>query len=495
MPFPTEEIEKFVRAGYPILNLVSWEEERVQNTLKTIGVKIHGAGCKFYVWSCTEGLTDGAGSENGGASVVEALNKVTEEPGPGFYIFKDVNYYLGDPRLVRKLKDLYQSLRKGSKTLFLLSNSLSLPNELEKEIAVIDIDLPDRSETEKIFDFVIKSFTSDTIRDSLKPNVREACINGLLGLGAIEMELALRRALVGKESLGEDTIDALLEEKAQLVRKTGTLDFIRSRVDIENVGGLENLKEWLYTRRMAFSKEAEEYGLDTPKGLLLMGISGCGKKSLCAKAIATAWSLPLLRLDLNRVYSESFGSPEEAFRRAIKTVEATAPCVLWIDEIEAGITRSGEKSGNSPTSRIFGYFLTWMQEKKCPVFVTATANQIDLLPPEVLRKGRFDEIFFITLPNRKERREIFRIHLESRGKNPDDYDLDSLAKNTEGQSGAEIEQAVVSALFESFSKDKELDDRELIIAASSIVPLSTTMRENISALERWASNRAVKASR
>ena len=494
MPFPTEEIEKFVRAGYPILNLVSWEEERVQSTLKTIGVKIHGDGCKFYVWSCTDGGKDEAESENDGARVIEALNRVTEEAGPGFYIFKDVNYYLGDPRLVRKLKDLYQSLRKGSKTLFLLSNSLSLPNELEKEVAVVDIDLPDRSETEKIFDFIIKSFTSDGIQDSLKPDLREACINGLLGLGALEMELALRRALVGKQSLSEDTIDALLEEKAQLVRKTGTLDFIRSRVDIEDVGGLQNLKEWLYTRRLAFSKEAKEYGLDTPKGLLLMGISGCGK-SLCAKAIATAWSLPLLRLDLNRVYSGVFGSPEEAFRRAIKTVEATAPCVLWIDEIEAGITRSSEKSGDSPTSRIFGYFLTWMQEKTYPVFITATANQIDLLPPEVLRKGRFDEIFFVTLPNRKERKEIFRIHLESRGKNPDDFDLDSLAKNTAGQSGAEIEQVVVSALFESFSKDKELDDRELIIAASSIVPLSTTMREEISALERWASNRAVKASR
>ncbi len=328
----------------------------------------------------------------------------------------------------------------------------------------------------------------------MKPYFREAAINALQGLGALEMELALRRTLVGRDELGEDAVDALLEEKAQLVRKSGTLDFVRARVDIDKVGGLENIKEWLEVRRLAFSSEAKEFGLDTPKGILLMGISGCGK-SLCAKAIATAWNLPLLRLDLNQVYSEAFGSPEEAFRKAIKTVEASAPCVLWIDEIEAGITRSGEKSGDSPTSRIFGYFLTWMQEKAYPVFVTATANQIDLLPPEILRKGRFDEIFFITLPNLKERKEIFRIHLQNRGKNPESFNLDSLAKNTEGLSGAEIEQAVISALFESYSKGKELDDRELIIAASSIVPLSTTMREEISKLERWASNRAVKASR
>ena len=488
MAFPTKSIETFVKAGYPILYLVSWEEERVENTLKTIGKNLHGDSSRFSVWSCTEGFREGA--EN----LVKALDRVVTEQVKGFYVFKDVNYFLDDPRLVRKLKDSYQKLRKSPCTIFILSNSLSVPIELEKEVAVIDIDLPDRAETGKIFDFVIKSYTPENVQRTVEPYFREAAINALQGLGALEMELALRRTLVGRDGLGEEAVDALLEEKAQLVRKSGTLDFVRSRVDIDKVGGLENIKEWLDVRKLAFSTEAKEFGLDTPKGILLMGISGCGK-SLCAKAIATAWNLPLLRLDLNQVYSESFGSPEEAFRKAIKTVEASAPCVLWIDEIEAGITRSGEKSGDSPTSRIFGYFLTWMQEKAYPVFVTATANQIDLLPPEILRKGRFDEIFFITLPNLKERREIFRIHLQNRGKNPDSFNLDSLAKNTEGLSGAEIEQAVISALFESYSKQKELDDRELIIAASTIVPLSTTMREEISKLERWASNRAVKASK
>lgn len=488
MAFPTKTIENFVKAGYPIIYLVSSEEERVENTIKSIGKNIYGDSGKFSVWSCTEGFRDG--SEN----LVKAIDKAVEEQSKGFYVFKDVNYFLDDPRILRKLKDAYQKLRKTSKTIYIISNLLVVPAELEKEVAVIDIDLPDRSETGKIFDFIVKSYTPESVQNTMKPSFKEAAVNALQGLGALEMELALRRTLVGREELGEGAVDALLEEKAQLVRKSGTLDFVRSRVDIDKVGGLENIKEWLKVRRLAFSSEAKEFGLDTPKGILLMGISGCGK-SLCAKAIATAWNLPLLRLDLNQVYSEAFGSPEAAFRKAIKTVEATAPCVLWIDEIEAGITRSGEKSGDSPTSRIFGYFLTWMQEKAYPVFVTATANQIDLLPPEILRKGRFDEIFFITLPNQKERREIFRIHLQNRGKNPDGFDLDSLAKNTEGLSGAEIEQAVISALFESYSKGKELDDRELIIAASSIVPLSTTMREEISKLERWASNRAMKASR
>lgn len=494
MAFPAKTIENFVKAGYPILNLVSWEEERVENAVRSIGQNIYGESSTFSVWSCTDGNNSGSAGFNGTENLVEALDRVMVEEGKGVYVFKDVNYFLDDPRIIRKLKDSYQKLRKTSKTVFVLSSSVSLPKELEKEIAVIDIDLPDRNETGKIFDYVIKSSTSESVWNSINPELSEACINALQGLGALEMELALRRTLVGRDELSEDAVETLLEEKAQLVRKSGTLDFVRDRVYIDKVGGLENIKEWLNTRHLAFSSRAREYGLDTPKGILLMGISGCGK-SLCAKAIATSWNLPLLRLDLNQVYSETFGSPEEAFRRAIKTVEASAPCVLWIDEIEAGITRSGEKSGDSPTSRIFGYFLTWMQEKSYPVFVTATANQIELLPPEILRKGRFDEIFFVTLPNQKERKEIFRIHLQNRGKNPGDFDLDSLAKNTEGLSGSEIEQAVISALFESFSKEKELDDRELVIAASSIVPLSTTMREEISKLERWASNRAVKASR
>ncbi len=482
-----------MRAGYPIVYLVSWEEERVENTIRSIGKGLYPDSPRFSVWSCTDS-GNGPGASADPSGLIGALDKVLEDSDKGFYFFKDVAFYLGDPRVIRKLKDAYQKLRKTPKTIFILANSVAIPPELEKEMAVIDIDLPDRAETGKIFDYIIKSHASEALRNSMSPTFREASINALQGLGALEMELALRRTLVGKDQLGDEAVDALLEEKAQLVRKTGTLDFVRSRVDIDEVGGLENIKEWLDVRRLAFSSKAKEFGLDVPKGVLLMGISGCGK-SLCAKAIATSWNLPLLRLDLNQVYSESQGSPEEAFRKSIKTVEATSPCVLWIDEIEAGITRSGEKSGDSPTSRIFGYFLTWMQEKNYPVFVTATANQIDLLPPEILRKGRFDEIFFVTLPNQKERREIFRIHLVNRGKSPDDFDLDSLAKNTEGLSGAEIEQAVISALFESFSHEKELTDRELIIAASSIVPLSTTMREEISKLERWASNRAVKASR
>jgi SpoVK/Ycf46/Vps4 family AAA+-type ATPase len=493
MPFPTEAIERFITAGYPILYLISWEEERIENRLKLVGEKLYQGSLNFYTWSCTDGMRgeDGEVKETGDA--IQALNKVINDKKSGFYLFKDLHFFLNDPKVIRKLKDVYQKLRRTTKTLFILSPSLILPNELDKEVTVIDVGLPDADEATIVFDSLVKS-TSDKIRNTLTSELKEKSVRAILGLGASEMELALRRTFIGREKIDEnELLHELLEEKAQLIRKSGTLEFVRTRIGLDSIGGLENLKEWLQTRALAFSPKAKEFGLDVPKGVLIMGISGCGK-SLCAKAVATAWGLPLLRLELNQVYGGTFGSPEEVFRRAIKTVEAVSPCVLWIDEIEAGITRSGEKASDSPASRIFGYFLTWMQEKEHPVFIAATANQIDLLPPEILRKGRFDEIFFVSLPSQKDRKEIFRIHLLSREKNPDSFDLDSLAKNTEGLSGAEIEQAVVSALFESFSKHKDLDNMELIIAASSIVPLSTTMREEMSKLERWASNRAIKAS-
>ncbi len=370
-----------------------------------------------------------------------------------------------------------------------------MPPELEKEMTILDIGLPDEDDARMIFDEVTTP-SEDSGRESYyTPEFREKCVHALQGLGSSEMKFSLRRILLnGEERTEEDIVTSLMDEKTLLINRIGTLEYVRGRVGLDDIGGLENLKEWLKIRALAFGPDARQYGLEMPKGLLIMGISGCGK-SLCAKAVASVWNLPLLRLDLNQLYSGLFGTPEEAFRNTIKTVEIICPCVLWIDEIEAGITRSGEKTSDSPASRIFGSFLTWMQEKKYPVFIAATANQIDLLPPEILRKRRFDEIFFVSLPSKKERKEIFRIHLINRHKDPDSFDLESLAKNTEGLSGSEIEQVVVSALFEAYAKQKELDERELIIAASSIVPLSTTMREEISRLERWASDRAVAASK
>lgn len=494
MSFPKHYLKNLVGAGYPIIYMLSRDESYVENSLMELGREVYGEQFQLVGWNSFSKFDDQSQMSD---DPVTSIHEVLDDSGSGkgFILFKDLQFYMRMPRVIRQLKDFYNlNAGKSGKHLFVISSMLNIPEDLEKEITVVDIPLPDIDETREVLNNVLARPNNAAIAQNITEELRDKCSNALLGLGSSEMELALNRSFYGKSEVVEETVDELLEEKAQLVRKSGTLDFVRSGISIDDVGGLENLKSWLETRSVAYSAKAREFGLDMPKGLLIMGISGCGK-SLCAKAVATAWNLPLLRLDLNQVYGGSMGTPEDVFRKSIKTVEATAPCVLWIDEIEAGITRSGEKTSDTPASRIFGYFLTWMQEKKAPVFVAATANQIDLLPPEILRKGRFDEIFFVTLPNKTERKQIFEIHLKQRGKDPNRFDTDSLAKNSEGLSGAEIEQAVVAALFEAFSKDKELDDTELVIAASSIVPLSTTMREDISKLERWAADRATKASR
>ena len=487
MAFPSNDIKKLIASGYPVIYLVSFDENYVEKTIKTLGQQLLGDSFNFRIWS--------AENIENGSDCSDSFEKALSSIDTGFLFVKDLNFYINDPRIMRKLKDFYNlRIGKPGKHIIIFSSSLNLPPDIEKEITVVDIPLPDFDETKQIFNSIISDEKYSEFSSQFTPELADKCIHGLLGLGAAEMELALKRSMVGKKTIDDVFIDELLEEKAQIVRKSGTLEYVRSRINLDQIGGLENIKEWLDTRANAFSSKAREFGLDIPKGMLVMGISGCGK-SLCAKAIATGWNLPLLRLDLNQVYSGLMGSPEDVFRRSIKTVEASAPCVLWIDEIEAGITRSGEKTSDTPASRIFGYFLTWMQEKDAPVFIAATANQIDLLPPEILRKGRFDEIFFVTLPNQEERNQIFQIHLRDRGKDPTLFDLSSLAKNSEGLSGAEIEQAVVSAMFDAFDKEKEIDNTSLVIATSSIVPLSTTMREEISKLERWASDRAVKASK
>ena len=487
MAFPSNDIKNLVASGYPVIYLVSFDENYVEQAIKGLGKEVLGESFNFKVWS--------ADDIEEGSNCSESLDKAINSFDTGFLFVKDLNFYIDDPKVLRKLKDFYNlRIGKQGKHIVIVSTSLNLPPEIENEITVVDIPLPDFEETKGILKTIISDEQHSELFSQITPDIEDKCIHGLLGLGAAEMELALKRSMIDKKTVDDAFIDDLLEEKAQIVRKSGTLEFVRSKISIDQIGGLGNIKEWLDTRANAFSTKARDFGLDIPKGVLVMGISGCGK-SLCAKAIATGWNLPLLRLDLNEVYSGSMGSPEDVFRRSIKTVEASAPCVLWIDEIEAGITRSGEKSADSPAARIFGYFLTWMQEKDAPVFIAATANQIDLLPPEILRKGRFDEIFFVTLPNQQERNQIFQIHLRNRGKDPTLFDLSSLAKNSDGLSGAEIEQAVISAMFDSFSKEKEIDNTSLVIATSSIVPLSTTMREEISKLERWASDRAVKASK
>jgi SpoVK/Ycf46/Vps4 family AAA+-type ATPase len=342
---------------------------------------------------------------------------------------------------------------------------------------------------------------SGRIEIAITDDGREKIAKAALGLTLNEAENAFARAMVNDGKLSDEDIDVVLDEKRQTIRKSGILEFVNVDIALEDIGGLENMKRWLEKRNNSWLDQAKKYELPAPKGVLITGVPGCGK-SLTAKAIAAAWGLPLLRMDIGKIFAGLVGSSEQNMRTAIRTAEAIAPCVLWIDEIEKGFSGSSGTGDSGTSSRVFGSFLTWMQEKTKSVFVIATANNIDKLPPEFLRKGRFDEIFFVDLPTKAERRIIWNVHLKKRLKSAEvvgnlkiDQQLsDRLADISEGYSGAEIEQAVIIGLFEAFSEQRSISEQDLTKALVNMVPLSVTQSENIEAIRDWANVRAVAAT-
>jgi SpoVK/Ycf46/Vps4 family AAA+-type ATPase len=393
--------------------------------------------------------------------------------------------------------------KQGSrpKCIVFLSPVVRLPVELEKEITVLDFDLPSVADISALFNGMIEGNKANgRVKVSLDDADIERFANAALGLTLHEAENAFARAMVRDATLGPGDIDMIYEEKRQIVGKAGILDFVKSDVKLEEVGGLGNLKRWLKKRDKSWLDSAQKYQLPAPKGVLITGIPGCGK-SLLAKAIGAGWQLPLLRLDVGRIFGSYIGQSEENLRNALRTAEAVSPSILWVDEIEKGFSQSGEGDGGT-SSRIFATFLTWMQEKAKPVFVIATANNIEGLPPELLRKGRFDEIFFVDLPTRAERMEIFRLHMGRRLRHPDvvgtlkvtEEALGKLADLTDGFIGAEIEQVVISALFDAYAESRALQWSDFSRAIRSTVPLSVTQKERIEQIRRWANERAVSAS-
>lgn len=332
---------------------------------------------------------------------------------------------------------------------------------------------------------------------NLSIEMRNRMVDAAMGMTSMEADLAFCLAAV-KDDLGDNAPYTVSSEKEQIIKKSGILDYFPKNEDLKDVGGMDVLKDWLFKRQKAYEKKARDFGLQEPKGLLLLGVPGCGK-SLTAKSIASFWNMPLLRLDIGKVFQGLVGSSEDNIRKAISTAEAVAPCVLWIDEIEKGLSgvQSSGSTDGGVTSRIFSTILTWMQEKTSPVFVVATANNINLLPPELLRKGRFDEIFFVDLPTAKERENIFSIHLQKKRQTPSNFPLETLGKKTEGFNGAEIEECIKEAMFAAYVENPDelkLMASHLINAISKTVPLSTTMKEQISSLRQWAATRAKNAS-
>jgi SpoVK/Ycf46/Vps4 family AAA+-type ATPase len=393
---------------------------------------------------------------------------------------------------VRQLRHLYRHLRRTSQTLILLSPVLELPPELQEEITVLDFPLPT---AEEIAPAIKTMIPPDKLR--LDSAGLSQLVKSCLGLTFDRIRQALAKCLLQKQFIDESAIDLVLEEKRQRIRQTEVLEFFAPTETFANIGGLENLKQWLLQRQQAFSDQARQFGLPHPKGLLLVGIQGTGK-SLCAKAIAHIWRFPLLRLDVGRLFGSLVGQSESRTRQTVQLAEALAPCVLWLDEIDKAFAGSSVSvSGDSGTSqRVLGTMLTWMQEKTSPVFVVATANNIEHLPPELLRKGRFDEIFFINLPNFQERRAIFQVHLQKyRPLTFRKFDIDLLAEKTADFSGAEIEQAIIEGMYIAFHQGRDLENDDILKAIANTFPLASTAREQIQYMQAWASQgRARSAS-
>lgn len=498
-----------VSAGVPIIQLISYEWRRIK------GFCIQAAESsdkELYLWNNVEGLRkfdlDTKNDVEEDADIrtpVEILEWFrTKSPERSILLIEDLHTYfesggreslLGQLRTISKVNTSINP--QESKVLILSQPIRALPMELEKDVYVIDISLPDVNLLKTIIREVIKEF--DISIENSPESDHDKLADAARGLTIIEAKYALREIAISKKRLTEAEVPLIIKEKEQIIKKSGILEYFHPEESLSDVGGMDNLKDWLERRRAGFDQKAEAFGMTPPKGALLLGVQGCGK-SLIAKAMASEWKLPLLRFDLGKVFGGIIGESENNIRRALDTAQTIAPSILWIDEIEKGFSgvSSSDKTDGGTTSRVFGTMLTWMQEKKDPVFVIATANNIEQLPPELLRKGRFDEIFFVDLPGPSSREAIWDIHLKKRIKtkryDKNNYDLKKLSNISKGYSGAEIEEAINEGLYKAYNLNRELEMGDLKEAIDDTVPLSKVMNERITELRKWAKVRAQLAS-
>ncbi len=505
------QLTRLFRARFPYIYLTTFEEERAISLIKNISgsEKLVRIPREVYVWTQTEGFTlDGKVIE--GTNIPDkAIDFIKKVKKNSVFVLCDFHVYFGvkgrqvDYNVVRHLRDIINSLKTDEfrKNVVFLSSELIIPDTMSKEITVLDMPLPKLEDIKAKFNkMVIQNSQIDT--SDLTPEIEEKLCKAALGLTLQEAENAFALSMVNDGKITIADLDTILSEKMQVIKKTGILEFISSEYNINDIGGLENLKGWLQKRNNSWSESAKKYCLPSPKGVLITGVPGCGK-SLTAKATSAIWQLPLLKLDFGKIFAGIVGSSEENMRKALKTAEAVAPSILWVDEIEKSLSGINSNGDSGTSSRIFGTFLNWMQEKTAPVFVIATANNISGLPPELLRKGRFDEIFFVDMPTFSERKEIFKLHLQKRLKDEsvtgsikiDDQLCEELAKMTEGFVGAEIEQIVIDSLYEAFFNKRALTFEDLTNTIKNVVPLSVTQKEQILALRSWANVRAVAATK
>jgi ATP-dependent 26S proteasome regulatory subunit len=428
---------------------------------------------------------------------VQALANMESTTVEAVFILKDFHRHMDDPVVVRRLRDVGQKFSANRRTVIITSPELSVPAELAKLVEYFDLPLPDR---ERLHEIVRETYTrlakTYTLKLQLDAAGVDAMAANLRGLSEEEAERAISQALVTRYALCPESVTDVLEAKKQLLRHSGMLEFVEASDNMASIGGLENLKHWLQQRRGSWEDSAREFGLEPPHGVIILGVQGCGK-SLCARAVAGEWKLPLVKFDTSAVFDKYVGETEKRIRKVFQVAEGLAPCVLWIDELEKVFAGSGPDSASADagvSSRLLASFLSWMQDRKAPVFVAATCNNVTVLPPELIRKGRFDELFFVDLPNQAERRQVFSIQLARRKRNPAEFDLDKVGAAAKGYSGAEIDAAVQGALYAAYSEKKPLSTQLLLDALSQTVPLSTTRAEEVAALREWARTRAVPAS-
>ncbi len=438
-----------------------------------------------------------AGSIYNTREPVQALANMESMTVEAVFILKDFHRHMDDPVVVRRLRGVGQKFSANRRTVIITAPEITVPAELTTLVEYFDLPLPDR---DRLHDIIHDTFTRLSKTYTLKLQLDAAGVDAmsanLRGLTEEEAERAISQALVTRYALCPETVTDVLEAKKQLLRHSGMLEFIEASDNMSVIGGLENLKHWLQQRRGAWEDSAREFGLEPPHGVIILGVQGCGK-SLCARAVAGEWKLPLVKFDTSAVYDKYIGETEKRIRKVFQVAEGLAPCVLWIDELEKVFAGSGPDSASADagvSSRLLAAFLSWMQDRKAPVFVAATCNNVTVLPPELIRKGRFDELFFVDLPNQAERRQIFSIQLAERKRNPAEFDLEKVSQAAKGYSGAEIDAAVQGALYAAYSEKKPLTTRSLLDALAQTVPLSTTRAEEIARLRDWANARAVQAS-
>ena len=485
-----DELTLLLKARYPIIFINTIEEDRVEYVIrKHIKTNLNRS---IYSWDFVDGYTNNPNNEGfakrNPLQALELVERLTAET-PALFLLKDFNRFLTDISISRKLKNIGRLLKLQPKTIIIIGSEFNIPHELQDLITVIQFQLPVKTEINQELTRLIESLNIQ-VDSELFENLTQAC----QGLSLERIRRVLSKIIATYKTIDKNSISILLSEKKQIISQTEILEYWSANEKITNIGGVENLKEWLKKRKTSFGIQASNYGLPTPRGLLLIGIQGTGK-SLMAKAIANEWQLPLLKLDVGKLFGGIVGESESRLRQTISVAETLSPCILWIDEIDKAFNNIESGGDGGTSNRILGTFISWLSEKTKPVFVVATANNVELLPLEVIRKGRFDEIFFLDLPKKQEREQIFKIHVqEFRPKTWDLFDYTELAQLSESFSGAEIRQSIIDGMYQAFYEKREFTTSDICQALKEVIPLSQLENRQTLKLQSWASSGRIRSA-